>query len=568
MKALGAQIASFLSKREMRQNVHVLAKYIAFLCIVILVSAVLFHFIMLHVEGERHSWITGIYWVLTVMSTLGFGDITFSSDVGRAFSILVLLSGVILFLIVLPFLFIRYLYAPWLETQLQLRGQPPRSAPAGTRGHVVICRYDTIAERLVDRLRFLGIPYFVVEGDVDTARRLHAEGISVVAGDVDARATYEALQVEDAALVLANDTDTTNTNIILTVREAAPRVPIAAIARASDSIDILELAGATNVLPLKRQLGEHLANRVNAGTTKVHVFGCYRNLQIAEFAVHNTPFAGKTLRETQFRAVTGASIVGIWERGRLIPAGPDVRLTQTSVPIIVGTAEQIQAVNELLVIYDSNDNPVIVVGGGKVGRAAVRALKRMGIAVHLVERDASLQASLEGLPDRLFIGDAADRDVLLRAGLAEAPSVLLTTHDDGVNIYLAVYCRRLNPDLRIVSRITHQRNVEAVHRAGADLVLGYDSLGVESALSILERRELLVLGGGLDLFRVPLPDSLAGMSLAEGGIGARTGLTVVAVEAGGRLVTNPRPSTVLRPGSELLMLGTSEQCDRFAEAFR
>ena len=66
-----------------------------------------------------------------------------------------------------------------------------------------------------------------------------------------------------------------------------------------------------------------------------------------------------------------------------------------------------------------------------------------------------------------------------------ASSVLLTTNDDAMNIYLAVYCRRLNPALRIVSRITHERNVEAIHRAGADFVLSYTTLGVEAVMSLL-----------------------------------------------------------------------------------
>ena len=63
--------------------------------------------------------------------------------------------------------------------------------------------------------------------------------------------------------------------------------------------------------------------------------------------------------------------------------------------------------------------------------------------------------------------------------------MLLTTNDDAMNIYLAVFCRKLNPDLRIVSRITHERNVEAIHRAGADFVLSYTSLGVESIMSLV-----------------------------------------------------------------------------------
>src|SRR5699024_7029973 len=126
---------------------------------------------------------------------------------------------------------------------------------------------------------------------------------------------------------------------------------------------------------------------------------------------------------------------------------------------------------------------------------------------------------------------------------------------------------RLNPGTRIVSRITHKHNVEAVHRAGADLVLGYDSLGVESILSVLQRRELLFLGGGLDIFSVPVPESLAGRSLAEGGVGAQAGLAVIAVQTDNGIITNPIASTILGAGSELLMLGSEEQRERFGEIF-
>jgi len=61
----------------------------------------------MELEGEYYTWVTGFYWTLTVMSTLGFGDITFTSDLGRIFSIIVLLSGVIFLLVLLPFTFIQ-----------------------------------------------------------------------------------------------------------------------------------------------------------------------------------------------------------------------------------------------------------------------------------------------------------------------------------------------------------------------------------------------------------------------------------------------------------------------------
>ncbi|MDQ7826444.1 MAG: ion channel [Candidatus Eremiobacteraeota bacterium] len=45
--------------------------------------SVAFHYIMAY-EGHSHCWLTGIFWTLTVMTTLGFSDITFHSDLGRA----------------------------------------------------------------------------------------------------------------------------------------------------------------------------------------------------------------------------------------------------------------------------------------------------------------------------------------------------------------------------------------------------------------------------------------------------------------------------------------------------
>ncbi len=564
MKFIPSQLAYFFSEREARQNIWALLKYLFFLLGVIAVYSVIFHLIMLQ-EGKGYSWITGFYWTLTVMTTLGFGDITFTSDIGRLFSIVVLLSGIVLLLIVLPFTFIRLFYAPWLEAQVRL--QAPRKVPETASGHVVVCTYDAIAPGLIERLRLYDIPYYVIEPDPTVAARMHGDGISVITGEIDSRTTYQNLHVSRARLVVANSNDTINTNITLTVREIAPNVPIVAFAGDEDSVDILELSGCTHVLPLHQKLGERLANRINAGHAETHVIGNIRDLQIAEFPMHNTPLAGRTIRETGLQEATGVNIVAVWERGRLLPAHPDTYLSNTSVPVVVGTKEQMLELDCLLVIYDTNYNPVLIIGGGKVGRATAQALKRKGIQVHMVERKEMLRERIGDIPDRLFIGDAADRDVLMRAGLQHAPAVLLTTNDDAMNIYLTVYCRRLNPELRIISRITHERNIEAIYRAGADFALSYASLGVEDIFSQLHSRELLILGEGFELFVMLVPSSLAGHTLAESGISARTGLSVIGIQQDGRVVTNPPASTTLLPGSELLMLGSTRQRQAFTETF-
>ncbi|HDR16519.1 MAG TPA: hypothetical protein ENN79_13765 [Desulfobacteraceae bacterium] len=566
MKFLVSQLSYLLGQQKARSNLKALLKYLVFLTVIIFIYASVFHWIMGSVEAQEHSFVTGIYWTLTVMSTLGFGDITFHSDVGRAFSILVLMSGIVLLLIVLPFTFIRYFYAPWLEAQL--RAKAPREVPEDVSGHVIICRYETVAQSFIKKLKVLDIPYYVIEPDPSEAVNLDEEGISVVTGEVDSSATFKALRASEARMVLANVDDAANTNITLTVRENAHDVPVVTIVESIDSIDILELAGASRVLPLKQTLGEHLANRVNAEHANVHVIGTFKNLLIAEFPVHNTPLAGRTIRESRLRQATGVSVVGMWVRGRIRSVAPDTVLADYSVPIIVGSPPQIEEIESFLVIYNTNTNPVLVIGSGNVGCATARALKKKGVPVHVIERDRAALDRVAGVADRVFVGDAADRDVLMEAGLTEAPSIVITTNDDAMNIYLSVYCRRLSPEMRIVSRITHERNLEAIHRAGADFVLSYTSLGAELIFSILQDRDLVMLGEGIDVFMVKTSASLAGKTLGGSEIGSRTGLSVIAIQKGGEIIPNPPPEAVLEAGGELLLIGTTEQRQVFNEKFR
>jgi Trk K+ transport system NAD-binding subunit len=235
--------------------------------------------------------------------------------------------------------------------------------------------------------------------------------------------------------------------------------------------------------------------------------------------------------------------------------------------VVVGTPAQLTTLDGLFEIQPSSEAPTLVIGAGTVGTAATRALKRKGISVHVLERDPRAQGRLTSVADHFYVGDASDREALMKAGLEKAPSVLLTTNDDAVNVYLAVYCRRLKPDLRIVSRITHNRNLEAIHRAGADFALSYSSLGAEAVVSLIEGHELVILEGDIDLFTAPLPLSLENKTLADSGIGSRTGLSVVAVRQDGQLMTNLRASMRLEAGAQLMMLGSVKQRRAFTDTF-
>ncbi|HSH09733.1 MAG TPA: NAD-binding protein [Oceanipulchritudo sp.] len=565
MKFLVSQFTYFLSDPQAKRNLSALRTYLYFLFGIIAIYSVLFHVLMAVVEDQQHSWLTGLYWTLTVMSTLGFGDITFHSDIGRLFSLVVLGSGVFLLLIMLPFAFIRFFYAPWLEAQI--RAKVPRRLPEHVRDHVIIVRPDSITSGLIRKLRFNNIPYVLLEPDTVVAAQLRDDGFTVVAGEVDDPETYKAVNVHQARLLLANADDPTNTNILLTVRSLNSTVPIIALAEEEDSLDIFSLSGATYPLPLKMRLGEQLATRVSVGSGTAHVVGRFKDLLIVEFLVHDSNLSGISLREARLRERTGMNVVGIWEGGHLQPVRPDQPLADTAVPVAIGTEEQVDKLNALLGCANNLHHSVLVIGGGKVGRCTAAALMKRGITVRLLDRDPALRPQLETCCDYLTIGDAADRTTIDRAGIGEVSAVALTTNDDAQNIHLAVYCRRLRPQLNIVSRVTRERNIEAIYRAGADFVLSYASLGREYITAYLLGREPVMVGEGADFYSVKVPPALAGKTLAESGIGAQTGLVVIAIETDAETLSNPPASTLLVPASRLLMLGTHAQRERFAELF-
>lgn len=562
MKYLTSQLMGIPRSSDTRQNLRILGRYLVVVAVMIIVYSVLFHVLMV-MEGQSHSWLTGFYWTLTVMSTLGTGDITFHSDFGRFFSLVVLLSGVVVLLILLPFTFIEFFYAPWLEAQRQRRA--PRVLPPGTQGHVLITDDEPVALALIERLRSHERSYYLIEPDLTRALELHDQGFQVVVGQRDDLETYRRARADEAAMIVATGDDYMNTNVAFTVRELDPYVPIIAFARSTDSYDVLELAGASHVLKLTEMLGQSLARRSVAGDIRANIIGRFGQLVIAEAPVAGTPMVGKTLGDGWLRNATGLTVVGLWRRGTFVVPLPDQPLEASTVLVLAGTVEQLNKFAELTAIYHLGDAPVLILGGGRVGRAAALALASRGIDYRIVEKEQSRVR----IPGKTVVGSAADRDVLNTAGIESAPTAIVTTSDDATNIYLTIYCRKLRPDMQIISRSNLERNVSTLHRAGADFVMSYASMGANAVYNLLERDDLLMIAEGLDVFRTPVPPSLVGKTLAESGIRENTSCSVVAIEQDEHVIVNPPPDIVLsgEEGTELILIGTTEGERRFLKTF-
>jgi voltage-gated potassium channel len=561
MKSMMSVLAAVTESRTGRANLRSLGKLLLVLFGLIVLYSLLFHVFMVW-EGQEHSWITGFYWTLTVMTTLGFGDITFSGDLGRIFSVVVLSTGVTFMLILLPFTFIEFFYAPWMRAQTEAKA--PRKLPPTMRGHVILTNHGPLAVSLIPMLEKYGHPYVVLCPTVQEALELDDIGVRVAVGDLDDPETYRRMRLEQAAMLVTTRTDVINTAATFTARELSESLHVVATAASHSARDVLELAGATLVLRLEEMMGTALARRVSIRDSDAHVIGNVEGLLIAEASAHGTPLIGKTLGESGLRLRTGVSIIGVWEHGQLVVVDRDTVIRPDTTFILAGTREQLDLYDSAFSSVMEQEPRVLIIGGGRVGRATSRELQDLGVRTTIIEKVAERVAG----HSEAVIGDATQLDVLKEAGVREATTLVITTHDDDANIALTIFFRRLSAHWQILVRSTHERSVKTLSRAGADLVLSYASMGANTVFNLLRGADSLLLAEGLSVFSVEVPSSVAGRSLNDLRIRTRTGCTVIAVDAEGQRSMNPGREFVMPEGGRMLLVGTLEAEEEFLQKFR
>jgi voltage-gated potassium channel len=562
MKGLFSVVATVLQDHSSRTNLKALVRLLSVLAGLVITFSILFH-VLMEWEGQHHSWITGLYWTLTVMTTLGFGDITFQGDMGRFFSITVLMTGVIFMLVLLPFTFIEFFYAPWMRAQAASKA--PRELPPGMRDHVILTCYDAVASALVPMLEKYGHPYVVLCPTVSEALQLDERGIRAAVGDLDDPETYRKMRIEQAAMLVTTRSDMVNANVTFTARELAPRVPIVASAGSSGTRDVLELAGATLVLRLEEMMGNTLARRISVRDSDAHVIGSLDGLVIAEASAAGTDLVGKQLIKSNIRGRTGVSVIGTWNRGSLEIASPTLEITDATLFVLAGTKEQLKLFNETFTTQSNEKARVVIVGGGRVGRATYRALKELNAcSATIIEKDPE---RVKSIPEAI-IGDATEMEVLKKASAREATTLIITSHDDDTNVGLTIFFRRLRSNWQILTRATLDRNVPTLLRAGADLVLSYAAMGSNTILNVLRGSDHLLLAEGVNVFPAQIPASMAGRQLQELHVRSQTGCSIIAVESGGEKVVNPPADYTLPAAGRIYLIGTIEAEDQFLKRFR
>ncbi len=119
----------------------------------------------------------------------------------------------------------------------------------------------------------------------------------------------------------------------------------------------------------------------------------------------------------------------------------------------------------------------LVCGYGEAGKVITRFLSELGERTVLVERgqQAIAQLDLEELPLEVLalVGDAADPDVLRRAGLTHplCKGIIAVIGDDQENLKIAITAKLLNRGLKVLARVNDDDTAVNMRSFGTDHVV-------------------------------------------------------------------------------------------------
>lgn len=136
---------------------------------------------------------------------------------------------------------------------------------------------------------------------------------------------------------------------------------------------------------------------------------------------------------------------------------------------------------EVLVL--TPEHRAVVVGYGPTGRTVTRLLRENDVAATVIESNPQTAATARDDGVVVVEGDAADRDTLLAAGVAEADHLVLTSAGMRRSAEVIRLARASNPDVHVLVRASYLRDLPELEAAGADAVFTGEG---EVALALME----------------------------------------------------------------------------------
>lgn len=227
------------------------------------------------------------------------------------------------------------------------------------------------------------------------------------------------------------------------------------------------------------------------------------------------------------------------------------------------------------------ENHVIVCGYGRNGKMAAAELSSHNQPFVIIEQNKSVITEAEENGRFFFIeGDSTRDEVLQKAGIKSARSVITTLPIDADNLFVVLSAKALNPKLNIISRATSDSSERKLKIAGADNVVLPEKVGGAHMAALVLKPDVVELLRHISVYETStvnleeifcrdMPEKFRNRSLAELDIRNKTGANIIGFKTKeGEYIINPLPETQMIADAKLFVLGTPEQIRKMKDLIK
>lgn len=217
---------------------------------------------------------------------------------------------------------------------------------------------------------------------------------------------------------------------------------------------------------------------------------------------------------------------------------------------------------------------LVLLGYGDVGKSIVNILYGGPFRFIVVDSNEKV---FENVDIEHVVGNGADEEILVAAGVKTASFEFVALNDDTNVIFATLISRSLNPEITILARANSVNSIDKIYKAGADYVGSLSIVAGQMLAKMtancmgkscrIDEDIMLYEGIEIEKHRVEKDSFLDNKLIEDLNIEKQIGCTIIGIKRGKLIITTIKKQTTIRAGDTIAVAGSSKQISEFKERY-